>query len=93
MNASNMKNTSQTDWERVDAMTDEDIDISDIPPLDEEFFQHATLRMPRTKSTITIRVDTDILDWFKSYGKGYQTRMNAVLRMYMEGQKNKSVSR
>ncbi len=93
MNANNMKDISQTDWERVDAMTDEEIDTSGIPPLDEEFFQHATLRMPHAKSTTTIRVDTDVLDWFKSHGKGYQTRINAVLRMYMEGQKSKSMRR
>lgn len=48
---------------------------------------HATLRMPQTKSTITIRVDTEVLEWFKSHGEGYQTRMNAALRMYMDGQK------
>ena len=86
MNANNMKNTSQTDWERVDAMTDEEIDTSEIPPLDEEFFRHAQLRIPQTKSTITIRLDSDILEWFKSQGKGYQTRINAILRMYMEAQ-------
>jgi uncharacterized protein (DUF4415 family) len=69
MNANNMKDISQTDWERVDAMADEEIDTSDIPHLDEECFQHATLRMPQTKSTLTIRVDTDILDWFIRMGR------------------------
>ena len=84
MNVNSTKKVSRTDWKRVDAMTDKDIDTSDIPPLDEEFFKNATLRIPKTKSTITMRLDSDVLDWFKSQGGGYQTRINAVLRMYME---------
>ena len=80
------KNTSLSDWERVDALADDEIDTSDIPPLDDDFFANAELRMPEPKQVITIRVDKDVLDWFKSQGKGYQTRMNAVLRMYMERQ-------
>ena len=80
-----MKKASRTDWERVDAMSDEDIDTSEIPPLDEDFFANAELRLPQKKIPITMRVDPDVLDWFKSFGSGYQTRMNAVLRIYMEG--------
>jgi len=84
-----MKRTSATrsNWTAVDALTDEDIDTSDIPPLDESFFAQAELRMPRTKPAITIRLDPDVLEWFKAQGKGYQTRINVVLRMYMEAQK------
>jgi uncharacterized protein (DUF4415 family) len=81
-----MKNQSLTDWERVDAMRDEDIDTSDIPALDESFFANATIRMPKPKKAITIRLDQDVVDWYKSEGKGYQTRINAVLRLYMEAQ-------
>jgi uncharacterized protein (DUF4415 family) len=86
MNKNASKNTSQTDWERVDALTDDEIDTSDIPPLDDDFFANAELKMPEPKQAITIRVDKEVLDWFKSQGKGYQTRMNAVLRMYVKGQ-------
>jgi uncharacterized protein (DUF4415 family) len=71
----------------MDTMSDEDIDTSDIPPLDESFFKEAELKMPRAKPAITIRLDPDVLDWFKGQGKGYQTRINAVLRMYMEAQR------
>jgi uncharacterized protein (DUF4415 family) len=71
-------------------MADTDIDYSDIPPLDNEFFKKGELRMPKAKPLISIRLDSDVLEWFKSQGAGYQTRMNAVLRMYMETQ-NKSV--
>lgn len=78
------KRSSGTDWERVDAMSDADIDTSDIPPLDEDFWKNAELRMPQRKVPITIRLDPDVLAWFKGLGKGYQTRINAVLRTYME---------
>jgi uncharacterized protein (DUF4415 family) len=81
--------TSGTDWARIDRMRDEDIETSEIPPLDESFFREAQLRMPRAKPPITIRLDPDVLDWFKEQGKGYQTRINAVLRMYMEAQKGR----
>jgi uncharacterized protein (DUF4415 family) len=68
-------------------MEDEDIDTSDIPALDEAFFAEAELRMPQAKPSITIRLDPDVLEWFKGQGKGYQTRINAVLRKYVEAQK------
>jgi uncharacterized protein (DUF4415 family) len=70
-------------------MSDGDIDTSGIPPLDESFFREAELRIPKAKPVITIRLDPDVLDWFKAQGKGYQTRINAVLRMFMEGQKRR----
>lgn len=84
MSDKDTKNISLTDWERVDALTDEDIDTSDIPPLDDDFFAHAELRLPEPKQTVTIRLDRDVIEWFRSQGKGYQTRVNAVLRMYMQ---------
>jgi uncharacterized protein (DUF4415 family) len=68
-------------------MSDEDIDYSDIPPLDEEFFKNAKLvkRKPRTEQ-ISIRIDTEVLEWFKEQakGKGYQTLINDVLRTYVQ---------
>ena len=87
MNEKNMKDTSLTDWDRIDAMTDEDIDTSDIPPLDDTFFANAELRLPKQKKSITIRIDEDVLAWYKAQGKGYQTRMNAILRLYMNSQR------
>ncbi len=86
MSENSTNNTSLTDWERIDALTDADIDTTDIPPLDDDFFANAELRMPEPKKTITIRLDADLLDWFKSQGKGYQTRINAALRVYMDAQ-------
>ena len=65
-------------------MPDEDIDYSDIPELDEAWFAKAKLRMPVTKEQVTLRLDVDILRFFKAQGKGYQTRINAVLRAYVD---------
>jgi uncharacterized protein (DUF4415 family) len=87
MSVRNLKAKSKTDWERLKALGDDEIDFSDIPPLEKDFFANAELRLPEAKQTVTIRLDADVLDWFKSQGKGYQTRMNAVLRMYMEARR------
>jgi uncharacterized protein (DUF4415 family) len=71
------------------AMSDEYIDYSDIPPLDDEFFKNAKLvkRSPKTEQ-ISIRVETEILEWFRSHAqeKGYQTLINDVLRTYVKHQ-------
>lgn len=75
---------TNTDWERLSTMTDDEIDLSDSPELDESFFANATLRMPLQKKAVSLRIDPDILKWYKGQGSGYQTRMNAVLRMYMQ---------
>lgn len=80
-----MKTSSKTDWERLAKMEDEDIDTSDIPELDDTFFQNAELRVP-VKRPVTLRLDADVLEWFKAGGKGYQTRINQLLRKYMESQ-------
>jgi uncharacterized protein (DUF4415 family) len=81
-----MKKDSKTNLDLIDALTDDEIDTSDIPPLGKSFFANAELRLPKTKSTITIRIDPDVLHWFKRQGKGYQSKMNAVLRLYVEAQ-------
>ena len=67
-------------------LPDEEIDTSDIPELDEEWFGRAKLVMPPTepKEQIALRVDRDVLEFFRKQGRGYQTRMNAVLRAFME---------
>lgn len=59
------------------------IDYSDIPETDEDFWQGAEIQMPHAKQSLTIRLDADIIEWFKQNGSGYQTRMNAVLKSYM----------
>ncbi len=78
-----MSKASKTDWKRLAQMKDEQVDTSDIAELDDEFFKAAELRLP-TKKPITIRVDDDVLEWFKAQGQGYQTRINQLMRRYME---------
>ena len=73
---------------RVDAIKDEDIDYSDNPEWTEEMFQRAEWIMPAPKESITMRLDGDIVDWFKARGRGYQTRINAVLRAYIGANKS-----
>ena len=90
-----MKDTS--DWERVEGLTDVDIEqaIADdpdaAPVLDDAFWRNAEILDPRhEKSTITMRVDEDVLDFFKRGGSGYQSRMNAVLRAYVYARREKA---
>lgn len=84
-----MNNTSRTDWARIDAMSDDEIDTSDIPPLTDEFFSKAKLRMPSSPlSTVAIRIDSETLTWFQSKGEEAEQHMAAALRIYAEAQKN-----
>ena len=67
------------------AKPDSEIDYSDIPPLDEQFWKNA-VRNPfykPTKTSTTVRIDSDVLLWLRSQGKGYQSRINAILRREM----------
>jgi uncharacterized protein (DUF4415 family) len=78
----------KTDWARVDALTDEDIakavaNDPDAMPIDIDW-SDAVLVIPSRKKAISIRVDEDVLDYFKREGDGYQRRINAVLRSYMQ---------
>jgi len=66
---------------------DEDIDLSDIPETDEAFWADAVVEWPDKKQLISIRIDSDILAYFRSKGKGYQSRINAVLRTYVDRKK------
>src|ERR1700733_2936307 len=77
-----------TDYAALDAMTDEDISKTvaedpDVASLDTDWIK-ARLVMPPGKENVTLRVDRDVLAWFRATGKGFHTRMNAVLRAYME---------
>jgi len=80
-----MKKTAagKTNIKKLDNMKDSDINFDDIPELDDVFFKNAQIKLSE-KQSITIRMDSDVLDWFKQQGKGYQTRINKLLRSYME---------
>ena len=78
----------ETDLKRIDAMGDEDIDFSDNPEATPEMFARAVVRrnfkvIPRKKQ-LTLRIDSDVVDWYKNQGRGYQTRINSLLRAYMK---------
>ena len=79
---------SLTEWERLDALQDEDIDLSDAAEITPEMFAKAVVRRglkpPPNKRQITIRLDVDVLKWYRAQGEGYQTRINALLRAYMD---------
>ena len=82
----------KTDYARLDAMTDEDIARAvaadpDAAPIDTDWTK-AQLVLPPGKENVTLRVDRDVLAWFRGAGKGFHTRMNAVLRAYMEAHRN-----
>jgi len=83
---------SRTDWKRVDALQDRRIDFSDTPELTPEMFARAVVRRGlkpvARKKQLTLRIDSDVLEWYRGQGSGYQTRINALLRAYMQERKN-----
>ena len=87
MSEKDLRRDSGTDWERVEAMSDEEVDTSDIPPLDEAFFANAKLRMPEGKVPVVISVDADVMEWFKAQGEEYRALINAALRIYAQAHK------
>ena len=87
------KKSIKSDLARIDRMRDADIDYSDIPPLDKKFLKKATMTWPPAKKQLTIRLDADVLDWLKRHGKGYQTRINRILRVVMESQPPRTAHR
>ena len=78
---------SRTDWARQEAMTYEEIEAQVAADPDEAGivydWDNATTEMPKQKVDLHMRIDGDVLDWFRAAGKGYQTRINAVLRSYV----------
>ncbi|HVT19693.1 MAG TPA: BrnA antitoxin family protein [Thermoanaerobaculia bacterium] len=79
---------SRSDCERVDRIKGEQIDLSDQPEIPPEAFARALVRRGLQpvlrKAQITLRIDADVLEWFRERGAGYQSRMNAVLRAYKQ---------
>lgn len=87
--------TKTVDWSQFDATTDADIKATvhrdpDAAPLaDEDWFREAQVVEPPAKQAISIRIDGDVLEWFRQNSDRYQKRMNAVLRAYMEHERAK----
>jgi len=85
-----MKKPRNQRLKEIEHIRDKDIDYSDIPELDDSFWENAKIEYPENKKPVTLRLDKDVLEWFKSTGKGYQTRINAILRAYVEAHKDKA---
>ncbi|MDP9354162.1 MAG: BrnA antitoxin family protein [Chloroflexota bacterium] len=83
----------QTDWARVDALTEEELEAS-IDHAEEGEFDWSTVQVgiPGPKQQLTVRFDADVVEWFKAQGAGYQTRMNAVLRSFVEAQNKRTTT-
>ncbi len=83
---------SRTDWRRLDALKDSKIDLSDTPELTPAMFARAVVRRGLKpvvrKKLLTLRIDSDVVEWYRNQGAGYQTRINALLRAYMEERRN-----
>ncbi len=94
MKKKHISHSSQTDWDRIDKLRDKDIDFSDSPEVTPEMFAKAVLRKGlktvSKKTQVTLRIDDDVLTWFKKQGKGYQTRINSLLKAYKEAHQKES---
>lgn len=91
MSKNNITKKSGTDLERLRTMQDEDIDFSDIPRSTPEFWANGIVRKGLKpiirKNQLTLRIDQDVLEFFRKEGRGYQTKINQLLRAYMEAHK------
>lgn len=87
MNENSTNNTSRTNWEKVDSLTEEDIDTSDIPPLTEEIFSKSRWWKPVKSLNVLVQVDPDTLAWFQTQGDDYEKKMAAALRIYAQAHK------
>lgn len=83
-----LRKMSRVDWERLRNMTEEEIERTSPPELKnlpDDFWDDAVVVYPESKTPISLRVDADVLQWFRDQGPKYQSRISAVLRSYMEG--------
>ncbi len=87
MNENAMNSFSKTNWEKVDSLTGEEIDTSDIPPLTEEVFSKSQWWKPVAPLNVSVQVDPSTLAWFQSQGEDYERKMAAALRIYAEAHK------
>ena len=79
-----MNKPIKTNLARIDAMTDDMIDTTDVPPLTDAFFKKAKWRIPKHKVRVTVEVDPEVMDWFKAQGRNYEHYISAALRIYAE---------
>jgi uncharacterized protein (DUF4415 family) len=85
-----MMNQAPTDWKDTDALDDDDIELSERPSLTPSFFENDKVRQPPPKITVALPVDADVLAWFRAQGAGWEKRMAATLRLYVEAHKGEA---
>ena len=90
LEAMRRRGEDRTDVERVRRMPDAEIEAQAREEAESFDWAKAEIGLPPSKKQLTVRFDRDIVDWFRAQGPGYQTRMNAVLRQYMEARKRES---
>ncbi|MEH2248067.1 BrnA antitoxin family protein [Nostoc sp.] len=88
MNNESISSKSKTDWARLDAMSDEDIDLSDCPEVTPEMFVKAVVRRsPSRQARVTLTIDRDVLEWFEAQGDRAEQQMALALKIYAEANK------
>lgn len=88
MNSKSTSSKSQTDWQRLDTMTDEDIDLSDCPEITPEMFAGAVVRKSiNSQAQVTLTIERDVLEWFKAQGDKADLQMALALKIYAEANK------
>jgi uncharacterized protein (DUF4415 family) len=90
MNENAMNSSSDTNWEKFDSLTEEEIDTSDIPPLGEAFFSESRWWKPVEPLNVLVQVDSSTLAWFHDQGEDCERKMAAALRIYAEAHKAES---
>ncbi len=93
MSNNSISSKSETDWARLGAMTDEDIDLSDCPEVTPEMFARAIVRRgPKTQTTVTVTIDREVLAWFEAQGDKANVQMALALKIYAEANQAYMVS-
>jgi uncharacterized protein (DUF4415 family) len=87
MSKDDLNNTSRTNWTALESRSEENIDYSDIPPLTDDFFERATLRIPVEQAHNLVQLDPDVKQWYQAQGEQYKALINNVLRQYIENTK------
>ncbi|GAP97125.1 hypothetical protein [Leptolyngbya sp. NIES-2104] len=87
MSENSTSNISETNWEKVDSLTEQEIDTSDIPPITEELFKKSRWWKPANSLNVLVEIDADTLAWFRSQGEDCERRMAAALRIYASAHK------
>ena len=92
MNDKNLKSTSRTNWEALESMSDDDINYDDIPPLTDEFFNKAMLRIPVSQAKNLVQLDPDVMAWFEAQGGEYKATINSILRRHIQNDADKKTA-